>query len=521
MVAMTCNLMVNSVHQNQLVAITCNLVMIVDLVNWNGPSICPNITPLATASSISARSFLGCYCNSSCEIYDDCCINYDSSSSSDSSHSLEHSHKFECVNIRPILANTIPEATDKYILVISSCPASWLDTEHGTHTASICSSYDGLLPPATDLSTNITYKNLFCAICHGISNVSMWSLELKGSNEAENMTRMNITEVMKEFEVVSFVEPITSIAHKCFSNDVIRTCPSYELSGFPTYDHYSSVVHECSRYQQVVEADSVLYRNKDCALCNGKLKAKVYLTEDCLREMMNPFNISTNVTGPLEIFTISVTFIELVIVLCSEEQVFDEEAMSCRDIFLEGVDILDSSSGDQIEFVNDTLTGLDNNGCENGTLIALNESEFEFIGDNVVIFNGELLEVQLNTTEGLPVVCVNFSENGTIIITRKAYSYPIGYDYITYVGCSLSLVGCFLVLLSFCLFKELRTLPSKILINITITIIGVDILTLLTVGRASQSSKLCQTLAISLHFFTLAQFTWMTVCVLRWFVRFI
>ncbi len=135
---------------------------------------------------------LGCYCDSSCEVYNDCCVNY---ISIDPRRSLEHDHTFECVNVRLRLANSAPEAADQYIQIVNSCPSSRHSSE--AHVAKNCISYDGLLPPATDPSTNVTYKNMFCAICHGISNVSLWSLELKGSNKTENMTMVNITKVME------------------------------------------------------------------------------------------------------------------------------------------------------------------------------------------------------------------------------------------------------------------------------------------------------------------------------------
>ena len=81
----------------------------------------------------------------------------------------------------------------------------------------------------------------------------------------------------------------------------------------------------------------------------------------------------------------------------------------------------------------------------------------------------------------------------------------------SYIGCLLSLVGYGLVLATFCIFKELRTLPTKILICISITSIGFNVLTFSVVAGAGEHAKLCQAVAIGLHFFILAQFTWMTV----------
>ena len=143
--------------------------------------------------------------------------------------------------------------------------------------------------------------------------------------------------------------------------------------------------------------------------------------------------------------------------------------------------------------------------------IALNDSEYEYAGDNTVLFRGETLEVQLNTSDGRPVVCVDFTQNGTKSLLRRMSIYPPGYEIITFSGCGLSLIGCFIVLLTFSLFKELRTLPSKLLMNITLTILVISFVTMLTASKIVGNSAVCQVVAIIDHFFILSQFMWMSV----------
>ena len=173
---------------------------------------------------------------------------------------------------------------------------------------------------------------------------------------------------------------------------------------------------------------------------------------------------------------------------CGDNYVFDEVLEECRKN-----EILANSSAN----------------CN--STIALNDSEFEYAGDNMVLFRGELEEIQFNTSQGQPVICVNFTQNGTVNATRIIHIYPIGYDYITYVGCGLSIIGCCLVILTFCLFKDLRTLPTKILVNVCSTILASNSLIILTSSPASDLHKFCEAIAIFNHFFSLAQFMWMTV----------
>ena len=153
----------------------------------------------------------------------------------------------------------------------------------------------------------------------------------------------------------------------------------------------------------------------------------------------------------------------------------------------------------------------------NGSLISLNVSDiFSYVDENSVAYGGEVYDVEFNNSRGEPVICVDFSNNGTLVTntTIEYYAYPIGFFILTYIGCSLSVIGCALVLLTYLLFKELRTLPSKILMNLTVAILISNILILFggpIAGAFPDVLELCVTIAILLHFFSLSQFSWMSM----------
>ena len=90
--------------------------------------------------------------------------------------------------------------------------------------------------------------------------------------------------------------------------------------------------------------------------------------------------------------------------------------------------------------------------CNCEYLIALNGSDYEYVDENTVLFSGQHFAVQLNTSEGLPVICNGTSRNSTIY-----YIFII----IAFFGFPLSIIGCILVLLTIYLFKELRTFPCQ------------------------------------------------------------
>ena len=97
-------------------------------------------------------------------------------------------------------------------------------------------------------------------------------------------------------------------------------------------------------------------------------------------------------------------------------------------------------------------------------LVALNKTEFTLLTIETVLVDGEEMEILGYSADGLPLVCPN--NVSTVQVNTTIFSYPAGYLELTYIGCSLSVIGSALVLITYSLFKELRSLPSKILMNL-------------------------------------------------------
>jgi hypothetical protein len=153
--------------------------------------------------------------------------------------------------------------------------------------------------------------------------------------------------------------------------------------------------------------------------------------------------------------------------------------------------------------------------------IALEKSEFTFVDESEVLFRGEVVAVIFWTASGRPVVCSNFEQNGTIYInvtinsTTLQLIFPEGFAIASYVGCSLSVAGSSFLLITYSLFKDLRTLPSLLLMSLSLSFLVGDLLVLLGSSIASlsfvESRAPCVTVAILLHFFFLARFCWTNV----------
>eukprot|EP00062_Callorhinchus_milii_P001014 gi/632935679/ref/XP_007890887.1/ PREDICTED: probable G-protein coupled receptor 112 [Callorhinchus milii] len=86
-------------------------------------------------------------------------------------------------------------------------------------------------------------------------------------------------------------------------------------------------------------------------------------------------------------------------------------------------------------------------------------------------------------------------------------------SFITYIGCGASSIFLGIVLLTYLIFEELRRdYPSKILLNLCTALLMLNMVFLVDSWIASyDSSSLCISVAVFLHYFLLTSFTWMGI----------
>ena len=183
---------------------------------------------------------------------------------------------------------------------------------------------------------------------------------------------------------------------------------------------------------------------------------------------------------------------------CSKGEVFDPIDQTCRQTICPAV--YETNGG----FCAIAM-------CDEG-LIVLHESEFELLDNDTLLFRNEAFEI-VGYNDSSPIICSNFSQNGTIERNMTVYSYPPVFSVLTYVGCSLSVVGCVVVLLTYSLFKELRSLPGQILMNLASTILATCLFLMIGIPiiTSIEKDELCEAAAIFLHLLVLSQFSWMSI----------
>ncbi len=150
--------------------------------------------------------------------------------------------------------------------------------------------------------------------------------------------------------------------------------------------------------------------------------------------------------------------------------------------------------------------------CPEGfSLFTVNDSLVEFVDNNTVRYGADEYEIVWMTPLGEVVICLSQNGSKEIQVPVIYYDYPVGFTELTYIGCSLSVVGCALILLTYALFTELRqSLPSKIIMNLAVAIIVSNLL-IMVAGYGRENEIVCTAMAIALHYFFLVQFSWMSL----------
>ncbi|XP_078364945.1 uncharacterized protein LOC144649330 [Oculina patagonica] len=150
-----------------------------------------------------------------------------------------------------------------------------------------------------------------------------------------------------------------------------------------------------------------------------------------------------------------------------------------------------------------------------GILVGLTEDEYVILPNGSLYRNisEELFQpgsfLLLNNTIW---VCTQFSSNYEESLTKADRSSTTENDIVlvvlTYVGLSLSILSFVLVLVTYSLFKELRTLPGSYLMNLCLAHLLADLFYLAT-GYVNAKIA-CTIIAILLQYFFLVSFMWMS-----------
>ena len=466
----------------------------------------------SSCNTSAYERYQACQCDQLCTAYGDCCfpageLPWDEETAPPLIDGLE---------CRPntILPSTSPG--DAFWMV-SACPVHF-----NSSTLALNCSQRSNLPPVTDIGTGIVYKNEYCAKCNAASDLAMWQYRLQCSESIErhlrevkmNGTSYNVTQQLlnEECTVSNFEPPLKAPEPRsCVLIPIVSTCANESQD--------SALLYNCTQGSLNIITNNIplpfrplsvtfTYQNQYCAICNGD--GGILDQYSCYYPLIGSyvpagFSVLLDVMGNGQVHIKS--DVEIVIrVTCPHTQVFDPVNSNCRPTIIYSVTTRVFYQSTDVSFEPPLVN------CSSGSIIALNDSEYENLGNDTIIYDGEKRKVEANSM-GQPLICVNFSRNGTRVVnmTVQTYIYPQGFAVLSYVGGFLSILGCTFILVTHIIFKELRTLPSMILMNIATAILIYTLFILVGFPIGQLSYEFCVTVAVVIQMFALAQFSWMSI----------
>ena len=198
-----------------------------------------------------------CKCDNDCELYNDCCLNYTPTSPAQPSYLHE---LLEC-QAKRVTINKLDSSflISVHVLVVSRCSSEMNNSQ--------CSN-QSLFLPVTDPRSNITFRNIYCALCNNISQEEavLWQPRF----------------LCRDINAVSSLTTYGAVQNECkllrISTDLsipqIRTCTPH-ISTCPNTSSLE-LEHNCTNGPLDLVTDPLavvgpasVYRNHYCAQCNG------------------------------------------------------------------------------------------------------------------------------------------------------------------------------------------------------------------------------------------------------------
>ena len=232
-----------------------------------------------------------CKTDEYCQFFNDCCCEDMSSDESEklSLSLLNSTAEFTCQS-----TFTDPDlqviAENEAFLMISSCPGSWVDPENSTIENS-CIQPSPPLPPATDTSTGLVYRNEYCALCHNVAvNDTLWwtislvcheiILTLIENDMLSEEMQNNQSLLGEQCNVCKFLPPhYTFFKRSCIPN--VDSCLPVSSLHTVAYENvsesaYEDLVRNCTTGEvHLIYVNGTTYRNRACATCNGQPQKNV------------------------------------------------------------------------------------------------------------------------------------------------------------------------------------------------------------------------------------------------------
>lgn len=343
--------------------------------------------------------------------------------------------------------------------------------------------------PVFDWTQNITYRSIACARCNGEGNLTFWGLniECRGSSwdggdiEAVKTFVKNNSCTWKYAPLPELKQRYKSCVH-----------PDTQCTASNQLPVMSVIQEVCSSYSmtfRVYATKIVKYRNPHCVLCNPEGKRQPGSSAG--GPPMPPWSIlvdvSSNIAYPKEPKTPHPTVITGP---SAQGDNLTSQIFNCTSNTKNCTEIVGGKTCQVVTLTKNQSTPVN---------VSFNKSRVVFTTREQFLKDKKAMKLQGNAVY---VLC---PERHTDKDPKEDSSVLI---YITLIGTVLSIISLCILLGVYLMFKELRNLPGKCLINLSLALLCYQTI-FLSAAKSKEIDVLCKAVAIFLHFFILAAFSWM------------
>ena len=457
-----------------------------------------------------------CYCDQTCAFFNDCC--YDNRTLNDSTRT-EVPESFCCLTTA-ITGNSTKPAN--YYKMIGNCPSKWISSPDVATTSrrvnELCEETPTISePPVTDKKTGIVYRNKYCGLCNNVTidQLVQWSSQWSCDEGFKRL--LNSSKVINGTVLNSYCVPITYKPPKLQESPQLPIRRCWPLVPTCPIDPGSNTTHNIMDYKALVANctqcgvsshptnTSNMYWNSNCGQGNGETNSKMNILNCEMDDHVWGVNRSTGKITVIVskdwlqnrlLLTSGVTggyyTNEITQVVCSENYVFNIITNTC----IMPMYLSPYNSDDCID-------------CQ-----LLNRTDYTFVDSITVQSHKDNItySILMLKTDGTVLIC---NCNNVINSFAPFAQYEETLIGITIVGFLLDIMAGAILLVTYSIFKELRTFYGKLLMHMSAVVITGDIEIILTLpaeifSEAVQEAT-CEALAIFSHFILLLRITSMSV----------
>ncbi|XP_065683141.1 serine-rich adhesin for platelets isoform X3 [Hydra vulgaris] len=226
-------------------------------------------------------------------------------------------------------------------------------------------------------------------------------------------------------------------------------------------------------------------------------KVGVVISSDDLKNDLKNFN--NYIVLPSQLFTEK--YVQIYSYIFKNKSFFMEEDGTIESVILSaslnGIDVKNLSSSISIKFTSET----NNPGKRTCSHYKIEEQKWSSSGCNTISISSSKIECHCNHL-------TNFAQ---ILNIDQSITESLGLNFVTWIGCGVSIVGLFITIFSHFFFRSLRQkLAPKILI-ILCTNLLCTLVIFLSLVEQTKNRILCKIVASFLQFFVLSTFFWMAI----------